>query len=288
LKNMFSLYHPGVLLLYAGSAILCAILTLHPAYIALSLLAGTVYAVYLKGFKRFVAGLWFRALLFLLVAAANPLFNHRGLTILFYLFENPVTLEALLHGLCSGAMLLAVLTWFDCFGILITNEKFLFLFGRILPTTALMLSMTMKLLPQTRYKALQLENAYKGLYGSKEEAGRIRLRRTIRMSAILMSWSLEDSIETTDSMKARGYGVARRSSFSNYWFGRGDLAAALTIGLLAAGNIAYIIVFHAAYSFFPRASFSIGGQDGAMLAAYGALLLYPLLLEGREACRWRP
>ena len=34
----------------------------------------------------------------LFVLLLNPLLNHRGRTVLFYLFENPVTLESFLYG----------------------------------------------------------------------------------------------------------------------------------------------------------------------------------------------
>ncbi len=85
-----------------------------------------------------------------MIAIANPLFNHRGSTALFYIGLNPVTLEALLYGVCSAGMLISVFIWFRCYLSLMTNDKFLYLFGRIAPATALIVSMYTKVDPRKR------------------------------------------------------------------------------------------------------------------------------------------
>ena len=43
-------------------------------------------------------------LLFLALALINPLISHNGATVLFVMNDNPVTLEALLYGINSAAM----------------------------------------------------------------------------------------------------------------------------------------------------------------------------------------
>ena len=50
--------------------------------------------------------------------------------------------------------------------------------------------------------------------------------------SILIAWSLEAGIETSDSMEARGYGLKGRSSYTIYRFGRRDLCVLLLILLL--------------------------------------------------------
>lgn len=83
----------------------------------------------------------------LLTAILNPIFNHKGLTVLFYLKRNPVTLESVAYGAASGVMLGSVLLIFSCFNRIITDDKILYLFGRIIPSLAVVLSMALRFVP---------------------------------------------------------------------------------------------------------------------------------------------
>ena len=52
------------------------------------------------------------------------------------------------------------------------------------------------------------------------------------MVSILVTWALENAIETADSMKSRGYGLKGRTAFSIYRFNRRDkILGALLAGL---------------------------------------------------------
>lgn len=62
------------------------------------------------------------------------------MTPLFFLNGNPVTLEAVLYGLDIAAMLVAVMYWFKCYNHIMTSEKILFLFGKVIPKLSLLLS----------------------------------------------------------------------------------------------------------------------------------------------------
>lgn len=85
--------------------------------------------------------------LMLLTAILNPIFNHKGLTVLFYLKRNPVTLESVAYGAASGVMLGSVLLIFSCFNRIITDDKILYLFGRIIPSLAVVISMALRFVP---------------------------------------------------------------------------------------------------------------------------------------------
>ena len=82
-------------------------------------------------------------------ALVNPAFNHEGATILTYLPSgNPLTLESILYGAAAAAMLAAVVTWFSCYTAVMTSDKFVYLFGRIIPALSLVLSMTLRFVPK--------------------------------------------------------------------------------------------------------------------------------------------
>ncbi len=45
-----------------------------------------------------------------------------------------------------------------------------------------------------------------------------RIRAGFNMLSILVTWALENAIETSDSMRSRGYGLKGRTAFSIYKF----------------------------------------------------------------------
>ncbi len=77
--------------------------------------------------------------LLLFSAVLNPLFNHEGATILTYLPDgNPLTLESMLYGVSAAAMMVTVILWFSCYNSVMTSDKFLYLFGRVIPALSLL------------------------------------------------------------------------------------------------------------------------------------------------------
>ena len=138
--NTFASYHPAVLMLYFIAVLLIAMFTQNPVLLALALLGGVSFCTLLERPKDFLHNMAFYIPLFLMIAITNPLFSHNGVTPLFFLNGNPVTLEAVLYGLDIAAMLVAVMYWFKCYNHIMTSEKILFLFGKVIPKLSLLLS----------------------------------------------------------------------------------------------------------------------------------------------------
>ena len=75
-----------------------------------------------------------------------------------------------------------------------------------------------------------------------------RIKYGLQMVSILVTWALENAIETSDSMRSRGYGLHGRTAFSIYRLTRrdcflgavmGGLFAVFTVG--CAGGAAYAV-----------------------------------------------
>lgn len=145
--TLFSTMHPAVLLVYAWGALILAMVSNHLLLASISL----VMAVFCNGFYyggKNAGKALLKIIPFLFVIAAlNLLTNHRGMTILFQIGHTPYTFESLMYGVSNALMLGAVMLWFRCYTAIITNEKFLYLFGKTFSGTALLLSMIMKLFP---------------------------------------------------------------------------------------------------------------------------------------------
>ena len=147
-RDSFSGYHPVVTMLFFVLSITGTVLFTHPVCLVLSFACAFAYACYLHGVRHLRFQLKFMLPLMVITAVINPAFNHQGATILLYFKNgNPLTLESILYGLFAALMLVASITWFSCFNAVMTSDKFVYLFGRLIPALSLVLSMSLRLVP---------------------------------------------------------------------------------------------------------------------------------------------
>jgi energy-coupling factor transport system permease protein len=186
-------------------------------------------------------------------------------------------------------MLVTVISWFSCFNAVITSDKFVYLFGRVIPALSLILSMSLRFVPRFKAQLHVISNAQKCV-GRDVSNGSIlkRARHGIKILSIMVTWALENAIETADSMKSRGYGLPGRTAFSIYRFDRRD-ARALTFILLcfaaiAIGSASGLYYFR----YFPTvkgAAFSPAALTAQLV--YLALGAMPVILNVKEDRKWK-
>ena len=279
MNDAFSKCHPAVNFLFFAGVICLSVLIQHPWYLLAGAVTGTVYYLLLNGRKgwRTVAAL---VPLFVLVTVINPLFNTMGRTVLFTLLGRPYTMEALLYGAALGAVFVVMLLWFLCYCLVLTSDKFICLFGRLIPALSLLLTMVLRMIPNLIRKARQILGSRRSVGKGTAATGREKLRSAATVVSALTDWALEGSIVTADSMRARGYGTAKRTNFRIYRLTGRDILLLAVMGLLSA---AVLILGGTAASFTPTYS---ADPVGWGLAAYGAFLLIPMILHVKEAILW--
>lgn len=159
-NDAFSRCHPLVNFLYFALVLLGAMLLQHPVCQAISLIGAIACFCTLGGEKPGGFRLWYALVLFAVTAAVNPAFSHEGRTILRYLPSgNPLTLESILYGIGAGLTLCTALVWFSCYTRIMTSDKFVYLFGRIVPALSLVLSMTLRFVPRFSAQARRVSKA---------------------------------------------------------------------------------------------------------------------------------
>jgi energy-coupling factor transport system permease protein len=263
---------------------------MHPVCLGLSFVCAFAYAVYLNKGKALRFTLRFLLPLLVITALVNPAFNHEGVTILTYFPNgNPLTLESILYGMAAALMLITVISWFSCFNTVMTSDKFVYLFGRVIPALSLVLSLSLRLVPRYRAQIRVIADAQKCV-GRDLSHGSIlqRARQGIRILSIMVTWALENAIETADSMKSRGYGLAGRTAFSIYRFTRKDVIAAVFL-LVCGGYVIIGAVFGGLYfQYFPMAEGAGAGPFAiSLFVVYLALCLTPLAINFQEDSRWK-
>ena len=236
----FKTYHPIVNFAYFVAVIGFSMFFMHPVCLAISIMCSFAYSVMLNGRKTVRFMLLYMLPLLIASAVMNTAFNHDGVTILAYLpGGNPITLESVYYGLAAASMLVSVICWFSCFNKIMTSDKFIYLFGKITPSLSLILSMTLRFVPKFKSQIKIVSNAQKCV-GKDISNGSIvkRARNGLKILSIMITWSLENAVETSDSMKSRGYGLALRTAFSNYCFDKRDAKALIFILLLTVYTLA--------------------------------------------------
>ena len=218
--NEFSKFHPIVNFTYFGFVILYSMIFMHPVCLFISLACAFTYSVLIKGKKAVKFGVVYMIPMMLMSALINPAFNHEGATILTYLSSgNPLTLESITYGIAAAVMLVSVMLWFSCYNAVMTSDKFIYLFGKIIPAMSLILSMVLRFVPRFKAELANISYAQKCI-GRDMSNGTImqRTKNAVRILSIMVTWALENAIETADSMKCRGYGLPGRTAFSIYSF----------------------------------------------------------------------
>ena len=278
--------HPASVFFYFAGVMAVAMLTLNPVMLLISITGGALLLI-VRGQAR-LSAVAFSLGLFAVMTLINPLFNHNGVTVLFVLGDSPVTLEALYYGAASASMIIAVLLWCRALSDVLGEDKLLYLFARISPRMALIVSMALRGVGLFSAQARRVRQAQKGLGLYKEDNIVDTIRSDIRVFSILVTWALENGVITADSMSARGYGTGRRTVFSRYRFTYCD-AAWLTAGLLLTGLSLWGVLSGALdVTYYPAVCWTKMTPQGMVaLAGYGILALYPALWEGGERLKWR-
>ena len=289
-KDAFAAYHPSVNLLYFVMVIGFAMFFTHPVCLSLSFLGAFMYSVYLNGKKAVHSNLVYVLPIFIITALLGPAFNHQGGTILTWLpGGNPLTLESILYGISTAIMLITVISWFSCFNTVMTSDKFVYLFGRILPALSLMLAVALRFVPRFREQVKVISNGQKCI-GRLVSGGSLlqRINQGVKILSIMVTWALENAIETADSMRGRGYGLPGRTAFSVFSFRRRDAGALAFILLCSAIVLAGSVSGAYHFRYYPTVKGEWkGAATVAVFVAYFLLGAFPIILNVKEELIWK-
>ncbi|MCU9613393.1 energy-coupling factor transporter transmembrane protein EcfT [Caldibacillus lycopersici] len=288
MKRGFRSLHPLVCLIYFIAAFTTLMLYQHPFFLVFTIILLLCFHWALDRW-RLLRG-WGKMFMILpiLFFIITPLINHRGNHLLFYLFNNPITLEAIMQGWIHSLSLLAMLLLFMSFNLVITADKFLFLFSRGFPQWSLLIMLSMRFIPLLRRRLNEIITVQKSR-GLSTHDGRFRqrIKNGLLLLQILLTWSLEEGIQTADSMAARGYGLQKRSRYIPYKMKLIDGISIIFLLILTIlclfgwwlgdGVLALTPILEPIFLY---------GREWTFFFLYIVLIGYPLIMEIREQLLW--
>ena len=290
MKDRFAQYHPLVNFLYFTLVLVFSMVLRHPLAQGVSLLCACIYAVQAEGQRAVLFCLKWCLPVFLLTALFNPAFSHEGVTILLYLpTGNPLTLESILYGVSAGVLLVTVMVWFMNSSRVITSDKFIYLFGRVIPALSLVLSMTLRFIPKFKSQLAAVVEAQRSIGRDISQGSLLRrMKLAVSVLSIMITWALENAMDTADSMKGRGYGLPGRTAFSIYRLDDRDKSALAFLLLCAFCLVMGTAASALSFRYYP----GIGAGARTPLAlsfqlVYAALCAMPILLNAFEERKWK-
>lgn len=282
----FSENHPATQFILFSASICSVILNRNPFFLLVSLVIALAYRyIQIRNFK-IIKELLFYILLTGFFAVLIPLVSHNGKTALFFINDNAVTKEAILLGFCTGLEISSVICWFSCMAHVMSGEKIIYLISGIFPRLAVFISGIMKFIPLSRKQYLKIYRSQKNIYSGYKS---IRKKKyiVIRSFSALVTWLIESTADSADSMYARGYGLSGRSSFSIYRFRRSDAVIISAIAYMLPFTAASVIYRTAGIVFYPEILIPLSASNIIASVLWTIIMLIPAMTEICEEYKWK-
>ena len=101
----------------------------------------------------------------------------------------------MLYGVAAAVMLASVVLWFSSYNEVMTSDKFVYLFGRVIPALSLVLSMALRFIPKFRAQ-MQTVSEAQACIGRDTKNGSVfrRVGNAVKIFSIMLTWALENAI----------------------------------------------------------------------------------------------
>ena len=276
--DRFSRFNPKVSFLFFVFVILLVLLNFNPFFLGASLLTGLIYNIMLQGKKVFKTFFTFLLPFTLLIAVFNMCFTSYGVDILFNLFNKNFTLEGLFYGFCQGLMFSSVIIWLSSYSIVLTSDKFMSVFSHIAPNITLVLTMTLSFIPRLRKNANEINDARLNVNENDS-----KFKKSLDNFSALISMTLEESIEVSESMRARNFN-SKRKPYTKYRFNYYDLITLIVIFALAIS--CFVIKGFNLSDFLFDPEIKILAFSPIHLIIYTLFMFIPIIVDTVEDIKW--
>ena len=260
----------------------------------------------------------------ILIMILNPLLNRTGAHKIYLWSGFFITYEAIAYGILMSLALLIVILVFSSYNRSVSYQEMLYIFSKKLPIISMIIVMALRFIPLINSRAIEVQklNNLKNngiemdvgdadaldldefnsnintdydsklvnkLKSNKRVAAIIKEAKTLgKIMGITVSWSLEESMFTAKSMKARGYNATERTSYLSYKFGNADYAfialIIVTVGIIIVGLLKGVGMIN----IYPSIDFRFSNLPFNIYYLAFIVFLLPLIyLEIKERILWR-
>ncbi len=273
-------FHPLTLIVYFASVIAFTMITVNPFMLLLSFFGAFFSTLLITKKRGFISYL----IVFFAICITNPIFSHNGETVLFYIFDQRVTMESLVYGIGAGLLIVSTLYWFSLFSHVFTEDKLVWLVGKISPKLCVVFCMALRFIPLFKENASSIYNAQlsMGIFDTNTFKGKLKLITNV--FSALISISVENAIETADTMSSRGFGSKKRSAYSLFSMSKRDVLFIFVSLLLDLLIIIKLLGGEGVFYYYPALYFE---GFSVLYIVFAVLCHLPVLNELMEEIKWK-
>lgn len=279
----FSRFHPLIFFIYYLGAVILLIKADQIFFFFCALFLLILFEVIqdrVVSLKRWLAVYLF---IFLAILALSLLLNHRGP-------GRHAILEACLQGAAVGLQLISLLVLFLSYHRLATADKYMAVFGSVIPKLSMFLMMTLRFVPLfvRRYGNIRTAQRAKGMSMGEGHIFR-RVKYGLIFIQSLLTFSIEEALQTADSMEARGYGYGGKRTFyeSFRWHPRDTVVFIFLVFLIA---LFFLLRYYEAIQGITlrtvTAVFWPSAENDLALIPFVFYFVLPAAIEGSEQLKW--
>lgn len=284
----FERFHPLLTFIYYAGALALFILMLHPLFLLVAFLLIIFTHIWEDRGRALRRWFFFMLTSGLVIFLLNPVFNERGRHVLFVIYQHRFTIEAFTYGMMSALSIMGIIALFVSYNEVMTPNKIQFLFSKFLPQFAVLLMLTLRFIPLMKRRAeemvaIQASKGISALHGRLAD----RLKTGMLYIQVLLVFSLEEAIQTADSMKTRGYGQGKRSVYEHFSFKKKDwFAGVFLVGLFIGLAYGRYLGFGYLQVYPLLESWHLTLTDGFLLFLEFLYMGFPLIVNIGGSVRW--
>ena len=313
--------HPGVYLLYYFIMVLFAFIFSDP-YFVVTFLVLLLVLIALQGVSHELKNIMRLFIpLSILIMILNPLLNRTGAHKIYLWSGFFITYEAIAYGILMSLALLIVILVFSSYNRSVSYQEMLPIISMIIVMALRFIplinsrAIEVQKLNNLKNNGIEMEmdsdesndsealdldefnsnintdydsKLVNKLKSNKRVAAIIKEAKTLgKIMGITVSWSLEESMFTAKSMKARGYNATERTSYLSYKFSNADFAfialIIVTVGIIIIGLLHGVGMIN----IYPSIDFKFSNLPLNIYYLAFIVFLLPLIyLEIKERILW--
>ena len=279
--SSFGAMHPWTNFVYIVLVLVITMFTMNPVILAVSYVGSLALGIYMQGSSFIKKNVMITIPVVIFSVLIQPIFNHSGVTPVFYINDNMVCLENIIYGAVISLLLIAVIQWCSVAASYLSSEKMMYLFGSFIPSVGMIFSMILRMIPLMHKRYRQIHEARMGLRGVEAKENIFeKIGHFASEFSTLITWSLESSMETSMSMESRGYGLKGRTSFNRFRFTLKDTFTIIIMIVCFMLAIIPIAGRKLAVYYLPMIYFTkLGAQGVLAVAVFAILTIIPMIIE---------
>ncbi len=283
-RTAFDLFHPVVALACFVFLLVMDMAAMQPIYLLISFGGALIYNIILRGIRNVARMLAWLIPFVLVVALVNFAFSAVGSIEVGRIGSHVFYLESLIFGLCMGLIFASAILTFSNAAQVLTSDKIMALLGNIIPNVSLMVCMIARLVPRFVRQGGDIGGVRRACTSAQSLTRTSSLRAWAREISVLMGWSMENSLETADSMRARGWGsTVHRSTYTRYRLRFDDIWALIFLAVLMVSSAVSAYVACSQFQFYPQMT---GFAPWWSYIAYVIFVMLPIIAHVWEWLRW--